>query len=61
MLGLSLCSLAGEMPSLPELPKLVVAGFLPEVRSQVQQAYDSPRAHPKDAQASGALGMVLDL
>ena len=61
LLGLSLCSLAGETPRLPDLPKLTVADFRPEVRSQVQRAYDSARDHPKDAQASGTLGMLLDL
>jgi len=61
MLGLSFGSLAGETPGLPALPKLTVADFRPEVRSQVQKAYDAARDRPKDPDASGALGMLLDL
>ena len=33
MLGLSFGWLAGETPGLPDLPKLTVADFRPEVRS----------------------------
>ena len=61
VVGLSLCALAGETGPLPSLPKLTLDGFRPEVRSQVQQAYDSAREHPSDPQASGRLGMLLDL
>lgn len=54
--------LAGQNPAvLPDLPKLTLTDFVPEVRSQVEQAYDRARAHPKDAEASGKLGMLLDL
>jgi tetratricopeptide (TPR) repeat protein len=47
--------------SLPRLPKVAVANFLPEVRSQVQDAYDTATQHPQDAEASGKLAMLLDL
>ena len=63
ILALPLCGLkvAAESQRLPDLPKLAIADFLPEVRSQVQQAYDVARAHPQNAEASGKLGMLLDL
>ncbi|HEY6291411.1 MAG TPA: tetratricopeptide repeat protein [Terriglobia bacterium] len=60
-LGLCLRMLAIESPSLPELPKLTVTDLLPEVRGQVQQAYDLARQHPDSAEASGKLGMLFDL
>jgi tetratricopeptide (TPR) repeat protein len=59
--GLSICAVAGESPRLPDLPKLTLAGFLPEVRDQVQQAYGAARGRPQDAAASGRLGMLLNL
>ncbi|MGO9270388.1 MAG: tetratricopeptide repeat protein [Terriglobia bacterium] len=60
-LGLSVGALASQTARLPDLPKLAVDNFLPEVRSQVQQAYDAARQRPKDAEAAGKLGMLLDL
>lgn len=60
-LGLCLSAQAGETPRLPDLPKIKVTDFLPEVRSQVQRAYHIALQHPKDAEASGKLGMLLDL
>lgn len=59
--GLSVRLVAAPSQQLPYVPKLAVADFLPEVRVQVQQAYDLARAHPRDAEASGRLGMLLDL
>ena len=60
-LGLCFIALASESSRLPDLPKLTLRGFLPEVRSQVQQAYDAARGRPQDAAASGRLGMLLNL
>jgi tetratricopeptide (TPR) repeat protein len=60
-LGSCACTAAAQSQRLPDLPKLAAADFLPEVRAQVQQAYDRARAHPRDAEASGRLGMLLDL
>jgi tetratricopeptide (TPR) repeat protein len=45
---------------LPSLPKLNMADFQPAIRKQVQQADTIARAHPRSAEASGKLGMVLD-
>lgn len=45
---------------LPALPKLNMADFLPAIRRQVQQADAAARANPRNANASGNLGMVLD-
>ncbi len=60
-LSLTVGALASQTTRLPDLPKLAIANFLPEVRSQVQDAYDAARHHPEDAEASGKLGMLLDL
>lgn len=54
------CLHAARTESVPDLPQLNVEHFLPAVREQVQQAYTAARANPKDADASGRLGMVLD-
>jgi tetratricopeptide (TPR) repeat protein len=59
--GLCFIVLANESPRLPELPKLSLNDYLPEVRDQVQQAYVAARERPQDAAASGRLGMLLDL
>src|SRR5438132_6149421 len=53
--------LSNQTPSLPDLPTLILSNFRPEVRSQVRQAYDLALQHPKQAEASGNLGMLLDL
>jgi tetratricopeptide (TPR) repeat protein len=53
--------LAAQSPGLPEIPRLDIAVFPPETQKQVQQAYESALLHPGDAEASGKLGMVLDL
>ena len=45
---------------IPALPKLNLANFLPAIRGQVQDADATARAHPRSADASGKLGMVLD-
>lgn len=61
ILGLGLCTLASETARVADLPKLTLTDLPPEVRTQVQQAYDSAYEHSKDAEASGRLGMLLDL
>jgi len=47
--------------SLPELPQVDLTEFPSAVREQVQEAYDAARANSRDANASGKLGMLLDL
>lgn len=54
------CSVIHRNPALPDLPVLDMAKFLPAVRERIQPAYDVARANPKDAAASGNLGMLLD-
>lgn len=61
ILGLSLCALPSESTRLSDLPTVTLSNFPPEVRTQVQQAYESAHEHPGDAEASGKLGMLLDL
>jgi tetratricopeptide (TPR) repeat protein len=46
--------------SFPNLPRLDMDTFLPAVRQQVQQAVAAAESNPKDADASGRLGMILD-
>jgi tetratricopeptide (TPR) repeat protein len=45
----------------PELPQLDLKEFDPLVREQVQEAYDAARSNPRDAAASGRVGMLLDV
>lgn len=61
ILGLPLCMMAGENARLANLPKVTSTDFPPEVRLQVERAYENARQHPRDAKASGELGMLLDL
>src|SRR6516225_8985581 len=51
----------GGRTQIPNLPTLDLGGLPTEVHSQVRQAYDSAREHAGDAEASGKLGMLLDL
>lgn len=57
---------AGLLPTvlpaqtLPELPALNMDNFFPFVREQVEKALRAAQASPKSAEASGALGMILD-
>jgi tetratricopeptide (TPR) repeat protein len=44
---------------LPDLPKLNIANFRPQIRDQVQKAYEDVHARPKDAEANGRMGMLL--
>src|SRR6266568_3968155 len=61
ILGLGFCALARETARVADLPKLAMTDFPPEVRTQVEQAYESAREHPRVAEFSGRLGMLLDL
>ena len=54
-----LSSLTSQAQSLPDLPQPVFGGFAPEIREQVQKAYASAQANPRDAEAVGRLGMTL--
>lgn len=54
-------ALRAQTSSLPELPQVELTDFPSAVREQVQEAYAAARAHPKDADANGKLGMLLDL
>jgi tetratricopeptide (TPR) repeat protein len=53
--------LPGQEAPLPELPEVNPDDFPPVVREQVQEAYDGVRADPRDSNANGRLGMLLDL
>jgi tetratricopeptide (TPR) repeat protein len=52
------CSLAAP-DSLPKLPEVNTANFLPAIRTQIEQAEKAARAHPMDAKAVGTLAMTL--
>lgn len=54
------CSLLPRREALPDLPQLELSRFLPAVRRQVEEAYQSARARPRDAGANGKLGMALE-
>jgi len=43
----------------PDFPPLILDGVSGAIRDQIQKPYDYARAHPKEAQASGVLGMTL--
>src|SRR5208282_6744320 len=60
-LWLSSSALTSEDLPLPNLPTLTLSDFPAEVRDQVQQAYGAARQRPRDAEAIGTLGMLLDL
>jgi tetratricopeptide (TPR) repeat protein len=53
--------LAGTQSSAraPKFPRLELDAVSGVIRDQIQKAYDYARAHPNEAQASGALGMIL--
>jgi tetratricopeptide (TPR) repeat protein len=54
-------AVAAQNSQLPQLPILTLTDFPPEVRSQVQQAYDAAQRRSRDSEAVGKLGMLLDL
>jgi len=51
---------AAGADSLPDLPQLNMNNFLPVIRQQVQQTYTAVQVNPKNPEANGKLGMVLD-
>ncbi|MGA8185323.1 MAG: tetratricopeptide repeat protein [Terriglobia bacterium] len=53
--------LGAQTAPLPNLPQIDLSEFPPVVREQVGKAYDAARAHPRDAEANGELGMLLDI
>ena len=56
------CFAACSKPSaenLPAIPKLDIEHYKPQVRAQLQSAYDAARSRPMDADANGKLGMLL--
>lgn len=63
VLSISICvPLAAQQPSaLPQLPKITISELPQEVQQQVREAYDHARQSPRSAEASGKLGMLLDL
>ena len=42
-----------------DFPRLSIEGVSGPIRDQIRKAYNNAMAHPKEAQASGALGMTL--
>src|SRR5712675_1351985 len=58
ILVLGACSARHER-ALPDLPRLTIANFRPQIRDRVQKAYDDVKARPKDAESNGRLGMLL--
>jgi tetratricopeptide (TPR) repeat protein len=50
-----------QSSSLPDLPGVEPTDFPPVIREQVQEAYEAARADPLNANASGKLGMLLEL
>lgn len=52
---------SGKLPDaqLTGLPDVKSAGFLPAIRTQIEEAERTARAHPRDAAAVGALAMIL--
>jgi tetratricopeptide (TPR) repeat protein len=45
--------------TLPDLPKISVDNFAPEIQQQIRKADETAKAQPRDAAANGQLGMVL--
>ncbi len=56
--GLFPSALPAQTP--PDLHAINMANFFPVVREQVEKAFQAAQANPKSADASGALGMILD-
>src|SRR5947209_9856629 len=50
---------SAKQDHLPDLPRLAMANFRPQIRAQVQKAYQDLEAKPSDADANGQLGMLL--
>jgi tetratricopeptide (TPR) repeat protein len=63
LLVLSLCLplAAQKRAQVPALPDVTVTALPAEVQDQVRRAYEHARQNPRNAEASGKLGMLLDL
>lgn len=61
LLWVACYALAAEDLPLLQLPALTLTDFPAEVRDQVQRAYSAARQRPRDAEAVGKMGMLLDL
>ena len=61
VLSLSLPLAAQKRAQIPALPDVTVTGLPAEVQDQVGKAYEYARQNPRNAEASGKLGMLLDL
>jgi tetratricopeptide (TPR) repeat protein len=48
-----------DQRGLPDLPRLTIANFRPQIRERVEKAYDDVKARPKDPEANGRMGMLL--
>lgn len=53
-------AVTGHTTTLPDLPRIDMANFLPATRDQIQQIYSAALAKPDSADGCGTLGMVLD-
>src|SRR5579871_1586988 len=42
---------------LPDLPKLTIGSFRPQIRDRVRKAYEDVQAKPRDPEVNGRLGM----
>src|ERR1044071_6649268 len=59
-LAFATCALGAQgSAKAPDFPRLTLDGVSGGIRDQIQEAYNYASAHPKQAQASGALGMIL--
>jgi tetratricopeptide (TPR) repeat protein len=48
-----------ETDTIPKLPRLTLDHFSPAIRDQIDEADSYASSHPRDASASGRLGMIL--
>lgn len=60
-LGFGVLFLGAQTAPFPDLPQINLSEFPPVIREQVGKAYEAARAHPRDGEANGDLGMLLDL
>src|SRR5881394_806215 len=59
VLGLAYFAACRSAGSLPPLPEISTAGFLPAIRQEVDAAIAAAKTRPDDAASVGRLGMVL--
>jgi len=57
--SISLLGLVLPAARLPDPPQLSLEQFAAPIRKQIQEAYSALRSRPRDALASGALGILL--